>query len=537
MPLGPDGAAKTLASAPARAPIDDVGAPTAQLLTLGGDHRITLDGSTGRNRYGCAPSPDPGLIGFGSSTASTISAGAFAAADRLRLRLAEDLKASPAPAVFEREMARVRAELARLCGLEGTGAEVLLSPSGTDLHMLAAQLIGSDPSRPTLAVIAEAAETGSGVPAALAGRRYSAVTPLAGAVEDGAPIAGAHAAEVVGVAARAADGSLRDPGAVDAEVEALTAAAADAGRRVLLVVTDVSKTGLITPTPALARRLAARWPDKVVVLVDASQMRLSAATLRAYVRQGWLVAISGSKFLTGPAFSGAMLIPHPLAQILGRRVLSPRLRAYSTQAEWPSGWTARAQLEPAANLGLLLRWEGALEEFGRFHALSEAQVSAFVTQLGRIAASAIASSPALEALDRRDLDRTPGTEGGWDRLPTIFPFLLRRAGATGAGAWLSPDETGRVHRLLLEDLAVQGAACADARVRAAAGLRIELGQPVPVGTRDGVPLSALRFCIGARQIADACSGGPDAAARSLLDCRRALAKTAWLAGEVGAGRL
>ncbi len=537
MPLGPDGAAKTLASAPARAPIDDAGAPTAQLLTLGGDHRITVDGSTGLNRYGCAPSPDPGLIGFGSSTASTISAEAFAAADRLRLRLAGELKSTPLAVVFEREMARVRAELLRLCGLEDAGAEVLLSPSGTDLHMLAAQLVGSDPARPTLAVIAEATETGSGVPAALAGRRYSTETPLAEAIQDAAPIAGALAAEVISVAARAEDGRLRDPATVDAEVEALTAAAADAGRRVLLVVTDVSKTGLITPTPSLARRLAARWPEKVVVLVDASQMRLSAPTLRAYVREGWLVAISGSKFLTGPAFSGAMLIPRPLAQILERRVLSPRLRAYSTQAEWPPGWIARAQLNPVANLGLLLRWEAALEEFRRFHAQPEVQVSAFVTQLGRTAVTAIESDPNLEALDGRVLDRTLGVEGGWDRLPTILPFLLRRMSAAGVWAWLSPEETAHVHRLLRQDLAVQGAACADPQVRMAAGLRIELGQPVEIGTRDGVPLSALRFCIGARQIADACSGGADAVARSLLDCRLALAKTAWLAGEVGAGRL
>ncbi len=94
-----------------------------------------------------------------------------------------------------------------------------------------------------------------------------------------------------------------------------------------------------------------------------------------------------------------------------------------------------------------------------------------------------------------------------------------------------------MHRLLRQDLAAQGAACGDAQVRTAAGLRIEMGQPVPVGLRDGVQLSALRFCIGARQIADACSGGPAAAARSLLDCRLALAKTAWLAAEVGAGRL
>ena len=45
-----------------------------ELLCLGGDHRIRLDDVSGQNRYGCPPKPDPELLAFGSSTASTISA-------------------------------------------------------------------------------------------------------------------------------------------------------------------------------------------------------------------------------------------------------------------------------------------------------------------------------------------------------------------------------------------------------------------------------------------------------------------------------
>ncbi len=528
MPQGADGAVTQIAASPA-APL----APTATMLSEGGDHRIRTDGPDGVNRYGCPPDPDETLIAFGSSTASTISAPALAAAERLRGRLTDSLARAPAAVVYERELDRVRAELLGLCGLADAGVEVLLAPSGTDLHMLAAQLIGSDPANPTLAIIAEETETGSGVPAALAGRPYSPLAPFGAVADDGEPITGVPAAEVASVSARAADGSLRDQDIVDAEVEALASDAATSGRRVLLVLTDVSKTGLITPSASVAQRLAARWPDQVMVLVDGSQMRLSARALQTYAAAGWLIAVTGSKFLTGPAFSAALFIPPRLSGTLGRRVLSPRLRAFSARAEWPHGWTARAQLEPAANFGLLLRWEAALEELRRFRAAPEAQVRAIAAQFGRSVTDAMAAHPSLEALAGRDPVREPTAEDSWDSRATIFPFLMR--GDTSA--WLSREQTARVYRLLREDLSQAAAGCADSGVRAAAGLRIDVGQPVPVGARDGTPVSALRLGLSARLIADVCSGGPGAAAKLLLNCRQALTKAAWLAGEVSAGRL
>jgi hypothetical protein len=46
---------------------------TQQLLVEGGDTRIALVPGQIFNRYGCMPQPDPGLLGFGSATASVIS--------------------------------------------------------------------------------------------------------------------------------------------------------------------------------------------------------------------------------------------------------------------------------------------------------------------------------------------------------------------------------------------------------------------------------------------------------------------------------
>ncbi len=501
----------------------------AELLCLGGDARIHLDGGGGANRYGCGPRPDDALVAFGSSTASTISPEAFGEADRLRGRLMRALERDAPEAVYAAETDRLRRALLRMLGLEARGVEVVLSPSGTDLHLIAGQLIADGDSRP-LAIIPEETETGSGVPAALAGRDLPGPTPLEpspGRRSGFAPI------EVQAVCSRASDGRPRAPAQVDAEVEALVEAAAAEGRPVLLVLIDVSKSGLMSPSPACAQALAERFPGRVMVLVDACQLRLSGPTLGAYLDRGAMIAVTGSKFLTGPAFSAALLVPRALARTFAARPVPPALEAVSAAAEWPEGWTARAQLRPAANFGLLLRWEAALTELRRFRAVSDPQVHAFVASFARTAREAIAAQPALEPLEGRELERGLGVDGGWDRLTTIFPFLIR---ASPGGPWLSRDGVARVWRLMREDLGVLGAA-ETLQARAAARLRIELGQPVTAGVRDGTPVSAVRLCLSSRLICEATTGDPRAAARILSDARLALAKAAWLGRQVAAGRL
>ena len=89
----------------------------------------------------------------------------------------------------------------------------------------------------------------------------------------------------------------------------------------------------------------------------------------------------------------------------------------------------------------------------------------------------------------------------------------------------------------MQDLGARVGARSDSALLEAARARVELGQPVACGARGGVPLAALRLCASARLIAQAGAQGPLGEARILEDCRKALRKTAWLAGEVGAGRL
>jgi len=490
--------------------------PTEQLLVEGGDARIALDPNSALNKYGCQPLPDPGLVALGSSTASVVSAAGFAAAGRLRDKLV--LAAEPDAILYARELERVRRELLDLCGISDlAGIAAVFAASGTDVHLIAAQLAGAGSASPALAVIAEAGETGSGVPAALAGRHFSAHAALGGEVDAGTPIAGGAALEVATVTVRLPDGTPRPAADVDAEVEALVTAAA-AGRRVLLTLVDVSKSGLIAPSPACVAALQGRFPGAVEVLVDACQFRIAPATLRAYLQHGFMVALTGSKFVAGPSFSGVLLMPSPVAARLRGRALPPALRAYSSRAEWPRDWAAAALPDDVANFGLLLRWEAALEELRAFHALPQAQAARFLQAFAEAVQRRLGSDPLFEPLPVPPIDRRPLIEAtSWDHVQTIFPFLLYHP-ATGAGkAPLSRAETAQVYRLLQADLDIPGA-----------GMRFQLGQPVACGSRDGVPVSALRLCASARLVVEALAGDGRNAAAVIAKALAALDKAALL---------
>ncbi|HEX4198546.1 MAG TPA: hypothetical protein VHZ26_14000 [Caulobacteraceae bacterium] len=456
------------------------------LLTEGGDARIALDPKTARNKYGCAAAPEAGVTDFASSTASSISPRGFAAAEALRRRLAQAEGRERRAVTYGRELDRMRGDLAGLCGLgDMAGLDIVFAASGTDLHLLVSALVGGAAERPLVCIDVEAEETGSGVPDALSGRHFSTHTALGETVACGAEV-GVHG-EFAAVPARDECGALRPTADIEEELDAIVLDAAMSGQRALLTVADVSKTGLISPGLGVVLALARRFPKTLEVLVDACQFRLAPETLRAYLDHGFMVGVTGSKFLTGPTFSGALFVPESVGARLNSRLLPPGLRAYSARADWPAQWVAGAGMSEAANYGLLLRWEAALAELSAFRALPPAAVKTFMEAFATAIQARLADDPAFEPLATRKLSRAAiGAPASWDRTPSIFPFVLRGRG----GGYLSLAETQAVYRSL-----------------ASAGAR--LGQPVRCGVRDGAPASALRLCNSARLVVEALSEGGD----------------------------
>lgn len=465
----------------------DFESATARVLTQGGDTRIALN-ATGANSYGCGPRPDPLLVQFGSSTGSVISAAGFQAAVALHRRL------SGAAGSYHKEVERQRHELSLLsgaCGLPGT--EVVLAASGTDIHLFAAHLATQGQPGPLQAVMVEPSETGSGVPAALAAQHFATQTSQGRTVTRGVPVAPTLLQPPVGVTLRHADGSLRSVAAVDAEFAAQVTRLMKADGRALLVLTDLSKTGLLAPSLACATALRQCHGDQLTVLVDACQFRLSSESLLGYLTQDFMVAITGSKFVGGPAFCGALLLPPGVAQRswgVPLRVLAD----YSIRSDWPPGWWPARALAESANLGLLLRWEAALTELRRFKALPDQTVHDYLYAWQAAVSQRIASDDSFEVLPVAPLQR--GMAHGlqaWDSVQTIFSFQVYKRTASGARQVLSLDETASLYQQLRQPKGMAGPM----------RMRCQLGQPVPCGLKGGLPVSALRMCSSARLVADA----------------------------------
>jgi len=499
---------------------------TMQLLVDGGDERIALNAPNAVNRYGCAPYPDPNLHAFGSSTASVISQRGFDAANQLRERL---LHASPSPPhlIYAHEMQRVRQELLRLCGIQDEmGTDVIFAASGTDLHLITTQLIGSTSSKPTRIIMMDANETGKGVPTALAGRHFSRQSALGETLIEGAPIKGGAAIEVVSVPIRHDDGTPRNADDIDADVEKLVNTAVAIQQNVLLILVDVTKTGMLAPSVTCATHLLSRLPECVTVLVDACQCRMAPSTLRAYLDHDFIVAITGSKFLTGPSFSGALLVPSQAAAQLRQQILPPAISAYSCRADWPAHWVASEGLRQLTNLGLLLRWEAALAELRAFRAVPDVAIIRFLGTFSLAVQTHLESNPVFMPLQVPQLQRQPLIEeASWDQLPTIIPFVLYRPTSSGRTPLTRP-QTLEIFRLLQQDQ--QSHVQLHLANEKITHSRYQLGQPVACGERDGLPVSALRLCASARMIVEASTDNVQGGSAVIDSALAALDKVSWL---------
>lgn len=461
-------------------------AATAHVLTQGGDTRIELN-AAGANIYGCGPRPDPALVQFGSSTGSVISSAGFQAAVALHKRLVSW------QCNYHAEVERQRCELSALSGASRLpGTEVVFAASGTDIHLFAAHLATQGQRTPLQAVMVEPAETGSGVPAALAALHFATQTSRGRPVTCGVPWFDASLQPPLGVKLRQTDGSLRSVAEVDAEFAAHVARLMQVDGRCMLVMTDVSKTGLLAPSLACATALRQRFGDQLTVLVDACQFRLSSETLLGYLLQDFMVAITGSKFVGGPAFCGALLLPPAVAQ-RNQTVPLKVLADYSSRSDWPHGWLPAKALSGSVNLGVLLRWEAALTELRRFRAVPDQAVHDFLQAWQQAVTSRIAQDDSFEALPVMPLVRSHANGlHAWDSVQTIFPFQIFKPMAGGGRQTLSQEETTYVHWQLRNP---QGAF-------EAPGTRFQLGQPVPCGLQGGVMVSALRMCNSARLVTE-----------------------------------
>ena len=284
------------------------------LMETGGDIRLARDPQSALNGYGCSHRPRPWAITFASSTASSSSERGYVAADRMRLRITAVLLRGMEPRqVIRQSIEAVRRGIASAFGL-GADERIILAASGTDTELLAlalTHLAGTD--KPILNILIAPEETGRGVPMAARGLHFAVDTARGHDVTFEAPIDGFRPdTALANVLLRETSGTVRPEAVVEAEIEAVLAAGIAEGKRVILHGLDLSKTGLLAPSPAFLAKLRRDYGDGFDFVLDACQTRLSPASLRAYLALDAVVLITGSKFFTGPPFRRCR---HPARQL------------------------------------------------------------------------------------------------------------------------------------------------------------------------------------------------------------------------------
>ncbi|HET9147327.1 MAG TPA: hypothetical protein VFN77_04710, partial [Acetobacteraceae bacterium] len=304
---------------------------------------------------------------------------------------------------------------------------------------------------------------------------------------------------------RDASGSVRPADDVaTALAEAVEQGIAD-GRRVMLHALDLSKTGLLAPGLPVLRDLRARYGDRIDLVVDACQTRLSPERVRAYLALGAMVQITGSKFFTGPPFAGAVLLPPAVAARLGGGRLPSGLDAYFGRGELPEDARAARGLRNSANYGLALRWRAALAEAAAFGAVPEERTVRILERFAETVASSIARHGIFALQDIPALDRQGG---GWDARRSIFAFAVR---SPFQPRFMTLNEARKLYQWLNADCSE---CFDDAAARALASRICHIGQPVALPDGNGGMTGLLRVSAGARLI----SGEPSH--RGLRSARR-----------------
>jgi len=471
----------------------DLMTPLDQLLVSGGDVRLSLQ-ADGCNDYGCPPLPSPSLTSFSSSTATPISTRAYDRVVCARDQLLQESIISGLDDSCDARLDAMRDELKQHLDLSGTGVEVIFSASGTDTQLHALWLTQLVLGRPLTVIVAAADQTGSGSVHTARGLHFSDVTASGVKVRKGTPIAGL-AESVTSIALPSFDVSGRPiPSAeLDAVLFDAVNNAVARGHSVLLQTMDASKLGRRIPSHHCMALIANRWPEKVQIVVDACQMRLGRRRLRSYLERGFMVQVTGSKFFTGPAFSGALLVPARLSAAINRtHSIAPGLLDYAARNDWPRRWDLlRKQFPPRANFGQWLRWEAALEEIGTYFLIPEDLRRSAIAQLGRGIAGLIDASPSLRpiSVETEQADGAPVDDDLEQQ--TIFSFAIERDGRR-----LSLDACKDIYRQL------KATNCL-------------VGQPVGWTGLDRPSLAVLRICVSARHVIESWSPEPSQAEQNV----------------------
>lgn len=442
-----------------------------RLIASGCDQRLVV-GADGLNPYGSSLLPRR-AVALGSCSCSSPSTRAVEAA---QTALSELRRAPNVDQSLNRLRDRVRCMLRAAFSL-AEEVDIVLTPSGTDVELLAAALV-SGADHPLVNIVVAPEEVGRGTRLAAAGRHYSHCLPCGRSAEPGSPVNDALAGriELRTISVRDRYGEPLLPIEIDSRVSEAAIAALQQGKKVLIHVVAHSKTGIHAPSLPVVENLTRQMPDEVFGIVDAAQGRLAPAAYQAALDRGWMVALTGSKFFGGPPFCGALLLPPSLGTAAGRmRLLPAGLDDYFCWDDLPANLFPGRQFDkPWINVGGLLRWIAATAEIDAYFHIDAVVRERISSEFATTVRQQFVASQHASLLKDFVVHDHDGAFPNIESATTVFALRLFDA----EGTQLDREQLSWLHRRLNTQ---------------PAGTRYHLGQPVRIGAQSDV----IRLALGA----------------------------------------
>lgn len=479
--------------------VKNLAKPTEYLLMDGGDLRLNIDEIDLLNKYGCRPFPRPDAFTFSSSTATSVSNFAFDKTDKVRsILIRNSLKNGFKNATIEFSEL-LKNNLKKIFKLNEE-SEIIFSPSGTDSSLQIAAITQIFSDKEITHVLVASDETGSGVPSALKGCHFENTTALNFPVKKGDKIEGFRDVDLIKIPFRDENGSLKSSKQLDEEVYDAIYKTNEQGRHIVLHTMDQSKLGYQSPSDELIRRLDTLSKLSIQIVVDASQLRLDPKDIQNYLNKGYIVTITGSKYFTGPPYSGALLLPKSVSKVIlsVKNSLPAGLTQYYNHSDWPISWFCSNDLSDGYNYGSYTRWNAAIVEMDRYYKTPILYRNMGIEMFCNFVEDSIKEATFLEPIydNETKTNSYNSEEFGIRNIRTIFPFFILKNNEV-----LSVDKVKKLYTLLNSDLSDQFEDSPLEIIRLAAQ-KCHIGQAVDVKYGNDIESAVLRISLGARVISD-----------------------------------
>ena len=486
------------------------------VMTMGGDDRLVTGGG-GLNKYFTGPQPQPAVIARSSSTSSNVSQVGFLAAQQLFNRLHGALGDGDVVRCFEHAMKDIRQQVKYYWGAQASApCYVITTPSGSDAEMLPtiAALLRKKEwqpnvkfSRPLVVnIVIASGEVGSGTVLASKLCHFSSLAPVGKSVEAGTQIAGVMAGvvEVVEIKIRNDQGVVVSDQDLENRLASLLHQMIEQNQQqVVLHMVHACKTGLGAPRDIFLQAMKQKYKDDLVVVVDAAQLRVNQSFVGTWLDSGFWVFLTGSKFLGGPSFSGALLIPSREAELLAAapsNKIPLGLGDYFTPADCDDFFVNMCEVLPVwYNVGLSLRWAAALAEVARFCSVPVDRQDRGINHWAGGVRSLVKQSKRLKLLEEAVCANDNGLFHSYiGKCNSVVSFGMQVTLGEGRDQFLNLVQLRKVYELMTLDLSDR-IKNLSSELQNIAATPCLIGQPVQVATT-GPCTAVLRIAIAVPEI-------------------------------------